>query len=370
MKDYTKQVLFVGPHYSLRGGIASVLEVYSRNVSNFNFLSTYYKTNPVLKILYFIAFLFRFAWMLISNSRIKIIHIHTSCRGSYIRKSIIVILSKLFGKKALLHIHGGEFKDYYTNAGILQPYIRYTLNLADELLVLSDEWKIYFDAITKKQKAIVVNNPVEMPGIVKKNTAGMPVSVLYLNRIIEKKGIFDIVTLFVKNKNNFKGIFKLVIAGAGSDEDKLKNIVSENGLEELVELKGWTAGPQKDELISNCNVFILTSYYEGLPMSILESMAFGKPVIASDVGGVPAVVKPGENGWLVKAGDIEGLEKVFEEIKSNPALLEVYGNNSLGIVKDFSVTSVIEKLNEIYGSLLDNPKIKTSPAMHSPANNG
>ncbi|MBL0358086.1 MAG: glycosyltransferase family 4 protein [Chitinophagaceae bacterium] len=367
MKDYYKHVLFVGPHYSLRGGMASVLEVYSKNITDFNFLSTYVKKNPILSILYFALAMAKFIWILISKRQIKIIHIHSACRGSFIRKSVVLLLSKLFGKTTLLHIHGGEFKVYYEGSGALKPYILYILNAADELMVLSDEWKTYFDSITKKHKAIVVNNPVIMPEKVNRNTVQIPVRILYLNHVTVKKGIFDIVELFKKNKSAYKGVFKLSIAGTGNELEKLTTEIAENGLEELIDYKGWVSGKQKDDLIQDCNLFILTSYYEGLPMSILESMAFGKPVISSNVGGIPQIVKPRMNGWLVKPGDVDALENIFSEIKAATAVLETYGNKSLDIVKDFSATKVIEKLNGVYAGLLDSNNIKQQPAVFEKA---
>jgi len=363
MKDYCKHVLFVGPHYSLRGGMASVLEVYLKNIPGFNFLSTYYKKNPFLSILYFTGALAKFTWIMISNRQIKIIHIHSACRGSFIRKSIVVLLAKLFGKKALLHIHGGEFKVYYEGSGFLKPYILYILNTADELIVLSDEWKAYFDSITKNQQVTVVNNPVIMPENVVANKVQAPIDILYLNHVTEKKGIFDILALFKKNKTSFKGIFKLTVAGTGSELERFKKEITENGLEELIEYKGWVSGQQKDDLVKACNLFILTSYYEGLPMSILESMAFGKPVISTNVGGIPQIVKPGANGWLVKPGDVEALETIFSEIKADTTVLERYGNKSLDIVKDFSAAKVIEKLNGVYAGLLNDSIIKQQPAV-------
>lgn len=363
MKDYCKNVLFVGPHYSLRGGMASVLDVYRKNIADFNFLSTYYKKNPFLSMLYFAGALAKFIWIMISNRQIKIIHIHAACRGSFIRKSIIVLLSKLFGKKTLLHIHGGEFKVYYEGSGFLKSYILYILNTADELLVLSDEWKTYFDAVTSTQKSIVVNNPVMMPANVDSNMPQVPISILYLNHVTVKKGIFDIVELFRKNKESFKGIFKLNVAGSGIELEKFHSLVKEHELEDLIEYKGWVSGHQKDDLVRDCNLFILTSYYEGLPMSILESMAFGKPIISTNVGGIPQIVKPQQNGWLIKPGDVDALEAIFLQIKNDPAVLERYGDASLNIVQDFSAARVVQHLNSIYKGLLTAAVVKQPAAV-------
>lgn len=352
MKSHFKNVLFIGPHYNQRGGIASVLNVYSKSIPHFNFIPTYNKKNTVYNFFYFVVAVFKFLGKMIGNRNIKIVHLHAASHGSFLRKSILVIIARIFGKKTVLHIHSGGFKMFY-NESKLQFIIRYILNITDELVCLSDEWKDYFDSITKKNKSIVVNNPVVLPLtlINKPVEYNKPVSVLFLNHIKTDKGLFDLVDFFKENKVWLKNSFKLNIAGAGELE-KLEKMIDENELHEMIEYKGWVSGKEKDDLIQQNDVFILTSYYEGLPMSILESMALGKPIIATNVGGIPRIVKPHENGWLVKPGNLNELAVVFKEIKACPAILENYGKKSLQIVQDYSPEKVNDKLNEVYDSLL------------------
>jgi len=361
MNNYFKNVLFAGPHYSQRGGMASVLEVYSVSIHPFNFISTYYNKNAVYNVFYFANAICKFLGKLISDRDIKIIHLHSASRGSFLRKSIFILIAKIFRKKTVLHIHGGEFKIFYHNSGRWNFLIRYVLNKTDEVLCLSEEWKTYFDSITKTKKAIVLNNPVRLPDHVKKKVAGKPINVLFLNHVTKNKGLFDVVEFFSTHKKDLQGHFKLIIAGAG-ETDKLQQLIAGSKLEAIIEYKGWVSGKAKDELIQDCDVFILTSYNEGLPMSILESMAFGKPVIATNVGGIPRIVRPGENGWLTNPADIAALANIFNEMKANPAILAAYGEKSQQIVQDYSPEKVNEKLNEIYAGLLDKP-ILTNPIL-------
>jgi glycosyltransferase involved in cell wall biosynthesis len=141
------------------------------------------------------------------------------------------------------------------------------------------------------------------------------------------------------------------VAGAGELE-RMQKIIKDNQLEDLIEYKGWVSGKEKEDLLKENHVFILTSHFEGLPMSILESMAMGKAIIASNVGGIPRIVKPNENGWLTHPGDLDELAVVFKEIIANPGILENYGNKSLQIVQDYSPEKVNNKLNSIYTDLL------------------
>lgn len=355
MKDNFKHVLFIGPHYNLRGGMASVLKVYSQTIQPFNFIAGYYYTSSMASLLYFMGALTKLFWVLLTNRAIKIVHLQSASRGSFFRKSIMILLSQLFGKKTVLHIHGGEFKIFYNNAGFLKGYIRYILNNVDEVICLSDEWKQYFDSLTTKKNAIVLNNPVIFPAETAQKKVTHPVTVLYLNHINKAKGIFDVLEFIKANKVWLQDSFRFVIAGAGESQ-QLEEFISVNDLKGLIEYKGWVEGEAKVSLVKNCDVFILTSYNEGLPMSILEAMVYKKAIIASNVGGIPRIVRPGENGWLITPGDQKALTSVFKEIQNNFNVLDIYGNRSFEIAKDYSPTRVNEELGKIYEWLLAEKK--------------
>lgn len=368
MKDYCKHVLFVGPDYHLRGGMASVLEVYSRQIPAFRFLPTYRYKNPLPRTLFFALALLKMTGMLLFNPRIKIVHIHTACRGSFIRKSVVLHLARLLGRKTILHMHGGEFKVYYRESGRLKPYILYTLNAADELAVLSEEWKNYFDSLTSRQKSMVIHNPVDMPASVDPLHPGIPVELLYMNHITTKKGFFDILQVLINQRDQLKGKIKLTIAGSGAESPRMMQLIEQHELHDLVDCKGWVGGAEKETLLRNCHAFILTSYFEGLPMSILEAMAMGKPVISTRVGGIPTIVKPGINGWLINPGDVNTLAGILQEIIAAPAVLSQYGQQSLHMVKDYSAVKVVEKLNSLYEYVMKGATVSDQRSLYEKVN--
>lgn len=349
--DYFNNVLFVGPEHSQRGGIASVLEVYSRSIPQFKFISTYHNKNFLYNQVYFAKAYLKLIGSLITDRQLKIVHLHAASKGSFYRKSIFLLTAKLFGKKTVLHIHSGGFKDFYNSNKLLKAFIGFILNSTDEVVCLSEEWREYFNSITRKQNSIVINNPVILPGKVAVKAVARPYKILFLNHIKTTKGIFDLVQFFNRHKNWMRGYFELAIAGDG-DVPELKDYLEANELNDFIDYKGWVSGNDKDELIQQSDVFILPSYFEGLPMSILESMAFGKPIIATNVGGIPSVVKPGENGWLINPKDLDGLEAAFLDIKKTPEILDRFGKGSLRIVQDFSPEKVNDQLCEMYAELL------------------
>ena len=106
-------------------------------------------------------------------------------------------------------------------------------------------------------------------------------------------------------------------------------------------------------MLNSCDVYILPSYHEGLPISVLEAMSYGKPVISTNVGGIPEIVKPGFNGWLFQPGDHQALNTIIREAMNNKDLLKQYGNNSLRLSKNYTPESVFQSLNQLYKQVLN-----------------
>ena len=151
----------------------------------------------------------------------------------------------------------------------------------------------------------------------------------------------------LKEKGELSGR-RFVIAGSGEEEEQLKARTKELGLTEDVRFAGWVDGEKKEELIMDSQVLLSPSYNEGLPVSILEAAAHGMPIVTTDVGDISSVVRDGENGVLIKPGQIaelaDGILKVSEE--------ETFGNmsrRSREIAEEgFSVDLFYEKLNRLY----------------------
>ncbi len=106
---------------------------------------------------------------------------------------------------------------------------------------------------------------------------------------------------------------RLVLAGDGELRGELERRCAALGLGARVQFTGWVAEARVRELLAQARCFVLPSFAEGLPVSIMEAMAAGRPVIASAIAGIPELVRPGETGWLVPAGDVDALAGAMEE---------------------------------------------------------
>jgi glycosyltransferase involved in cell wall biosynthesis len=114
-------------------------------------------------------------------------------------------------------------------------------------------------------------------------------------------------------------------------------------------LLGWVTGENKEALLSTASIFVLPSYYEGLPMSVLEAMAWGVPVITTPVGGIPEVVRHGEEGVIVQPGDIVGLTAALRQLLDDESLRQRLGANGRKRIQHiFSDEVVFPQLEAIW----------------------
>jgi glycosyltransferase involved in cell wall biosynthesis len=124
------------------------------------------------------------------------------------------------------------------------------------------------------------------------------------------------------------------------------------------------AGYQENlfEFFSGLDLYIMPSRSEGLGSSALMAMAYGLPVVATRVGGLPEVVAEGKTGWLVAPESPQALATAIAEAASNPARLEEMGRNARQHAKDFSADIMVERTEELYRRLLGRQKTNAAPS--------
>jgi colanic acid/amylovoran biosynthesis glycosyltransferase len=109
---------------------------------------------------------------------------------------------------------------------------------------------------------------------------------------------------------------ELVLVGDGPMRKEIERRIRQFDLEKCVRITGWASGKQVHQEILAARAMVLPSFAEGLPVVMMEALALGRPVISTYVAGIPELVEPGVNGWLVPAGNVEALTKAVEEALS------------------------------------------------------
>lgn len=110
----------------------------------------------------------------------------------------------------------------------------------------------------------------------------------------------------------------LVLVGDGELRPQLEALIQERGLGARVRITGWLDGENVRRELLAARALVLPSFAEGLPMVIMEAFALGRPVLSTYIAGIPELVKPGENGWLVPAGSKEALLDAIVELMRTP----------------------------------------------------
>ncbi|WCO01641.1 glycosyltransferase family 4 protein [Psychroserpens ponticola] len=347
--NFFKSVLFVAPNYKRRkGGISSVLKQYELNIKDFNFLPSAYVTNKWLNFMLLPITLVVFCLYLIVNKEIKTIHIHGASRGSFYRKYCFYYIGKkLFSKKLVYHIHGAEFHLFYDNSNaFVKAKIDAMISNSDVIIVLSKEWKEYFETTFIHPKIYVLNNIVKRVNEQKKEVYEI-ITVVFLGRIGERKGTFDLLNVISNNKSFFKDKIQFIIGGDG-EISRMHNFIKEEKLDELIKYVGWVSGEKKTDILQKSDIMILPSYNEGLPISLLEAMSYSMPIISTNVGGIPQILEDNYNGKIVNPGNETEIEEALKYYINNREVIKTHGKNSYKIVEDYFPENVISNLKDIY----------------------
>jgi glycosyltransferase involved in cell wall biosynthesis len=348
MMQNKSKILMVGPDINSQGGISSVIKMYKDYGLNISTLASYKDGNALAKLFVYGLFLVKYIVTLAVDKNVKLVHLHTASRGSFIRKSIAFKLAKLFHKKVIIHIHGAEFELFYNESPkFIKEIITKTLNDADLVIVLSKQWKDTIARISTSDKIKVLYNPTVIK--VYSRIHSESTKAVFMGRLGKRKGIYDVIesAKLIKNPN-----VEINLYGDGEIE-KFDKLISDSDLHDKIKLPGWVSGEKKDEVLQNSDIFILPSYNEGLPMSILEAMAVGLPIISTPVGGIPEAVEDGVNGFLIQAGDYNALAEKIDLLASNQSLRVQMGQRGYNLAKEkFDIKIIIKQLQDIYDELL------------------
>ena len=173
---------------------------------------------------------------------------------------------------------------------------------------------------------------------------------VYMGRLSEEKGIMTLVKAMRDVKTS-----KLCILGAGPLEEELRKEVEDYGIDNI-EFLGFKTGKELENVIKNSKFIVVPSeWYENCPMSVIEAMAYGKPVLGSNLGGIPELIQNEITGLIFNAGNEKDLANKLNYLLNNPLECQYMGKEGrVRAEKLYDKEIHFEKINELYKSLLPN----------------
>jgi glycosyltransferase involved in cell wall biosynthesis len=345
-------VLVVGPGDRSAGGVRAVMAMLAGSSlgQRFELVEVETHADAVLPAKIAIAGrgLARVAELL-ARGRIDIVYLHSASYGSFRRKAIAAAMARAAGRPYVLHVHGGAFADYHRRAARPErALIRRTLSRACAVVALTPVWARRLEEISPC-RTVVVPNPVRLPER-RAEPSRRPARVVTLGRLGEAKGSLVLVRAFAALADHPEAT--LILAGDGPPEP-VRALAKRLGVSDHVITPGWIGPEARDELLAGASVFVLPSRQEGLPLAMLEAMAFGLPVVVSPVGGVPEVVRDGREGWLVPPDDPAAVTRALGHLLADPVAATRMGQCARHTMEaGYSLDVVADRLGDLIASCL------------------
>ena len=277
-----------------------------------------------------------------------LVHIHSSAEVSFFRKSAFYWLARLWRRPVIWHLHSPntDFERFYSRRDAAGRYARYVLGSCRHIVVLSDSWISLAENILPRDKLRVIYNPIPRVVPDEESIPREPGRILYLAHLIQRKGFPLLIKAFANVAEEFPQA-RLVFAGSGELKEA-KALCDELGIRSRVDFLGWIGEPQRTHELRRAGIFALPSYQEGLPMGVLEALAFGLAVVATPVGGIGDVVEDGRNGLLVKPGDDQQLAVALRSLLAEPALASRLATEGQRSVAQFSPGALAGEWKALY----------------------
>lgn len=292
--------------------------------------------------------------------RPDIVHAHAASKGSFVRKSVLLALSRASGAKTVFHLHGACFDAFIEGSGPrMQRWIRHTLEQSSVVIALSSRWAEYLHGFAPRARVVVIPNSVPLPPPAA--DVAEPGRILFLGQVEPRKGIYELIEALALLKDRFPQA-RLAIGGQG-ELDKVKRRAGELGVLDRVEELGWVTARRKHEELARAAIFCLPSHAEGLPMALLEAMAAGKAVLSTGVGGIPDALRDGDNGLMVEPGKVDALAAGLARLLGDDeARRRLGGRARATIEQEFESGVVIGQISAVYQQLRSNKRFQDHSA--------
>lgn len=275
----------------------------------------------------------------------------------YIRDSAYILLSKMFGRKVICHLRGGNFKNWYDSSkSLMRWYIRVVHSLVDGQIVLGKKLLKLFQGIIPDNKVYVVPNGQNEQLRYKKKHPGNKIRVVYLSNMIGAKGLFHLLDAVPDVINATRKNIEFIFAGSWPDEQtkKIFDAHSEDSRIFPVKAIGPVYGNDKYDLLLSSDIFVFPPVQEeGHPWVIIEAMGAGLPIIATDRGAITESVIEGKNGFIVEKKNPSQIAEKIKYLIENPAQRKKMGEESRRLyLENFTEDKMIARLSHAFHTVL------------------
>ena len=291
------------------------------------------------------------------RARPDIVLLFASPGSSFLEKSITAFIARLFGVKSLMFPRGAQTIHQYRQSRAYAALLRLCFRASDLMLCQGMAYQEFFtrEVGLDPARCPVIHNWTATDQLLGVGTSrswnddDQALEVLFLGWLEREKGIFELLeSARILSESQELPPFKIVIAGDGAAKVEAVQRIAELGLGDVVQLLGWIDSEAKIDRLKKAHLLVLPSYVEGMPNSVIEAMAAGLPVVATEVGAVRDAVVDGVSGFVVPPRDVEGLTEALRRLLVDRELRQRMGHAGWLIAREkFGVEGAVDTLVEL-----------------------
>lgn len=285
-----------------------------------------------------------------------VILIFVADKFSALEKGSMIIIAKILNKKVMIFPRAGALINQYFKSSIFRNFLNFSFSKSDIFLCQGISFQNFATRnlnFTKEKAPIIPNWTAKKEYLSLGSnrdyfTGETFPKILFLGWLEEYKGINELLAAAnILKVKKYK--FHISLAGDGSCKKHIKNYIRENKLERYISLIGWIDDSKKIQILEESNIFLLPSWNEGFPNSLIEAMSAGLACIVTKVGMIPDFVENEENCLLISHKKVEEIVMSLEKLFENSQLRQKIANNGhLHANRNFRADNGLELLsNEI-----------------------
>jgi glycosyltransferase involved in cell wall biosynthesis len=287
-----------------------------------------------------------------------LVHVHSSAYMSFWEKCTIGRIAQEFGIPWILHMHDGYFEEFLPK--LRSPFAdaaRWCLKSASGVVVPCHRWHTWLAEWVPDDRLHEIPNGID-PGRFVEGTGAVTsrVRVLFVGDVSPEKGVEDLAKAFINLERHYshKNVDLWLVGKADRSPfvEQVKGLFCAAGCEDRVSIPGPLYGEEKLAAFRSADIFVLPSHRESFGIVNLEAMASGLPVISTDTGAIPEVVRNGVEGIVVQPKDIAGLTGALHLLIQDRGLRTRMGVAARQRANEYDWISVSERLAQLYDSIL------------------
>ncbi|MFN0120427.1 MAG: glycosyltransferase family 4 protein [Blastocatellia bacterium] len=342
------RVLTVGPHPTRTlGGISTMIAGLLRaapaaSCEMRHIASQCDEARGIEKLTLAVRALRQFRWMVL-RWHPTVTMIHVGSNASLYRKAIFIAVARWLGQRVITHFHAGDFEHYYGRQGLFgRRLIRSGLQRSHKLIAVSHAAAQRLRELVPDADIVMIPNGIKTQDFA---PALRPhdgyVRLLFVGGMGKLKGERDLIRALQLAAASAP---QLRVSLLGHGAESLRPLIHECGVQSRIEHLGPVPHADCPTFFRGADIFVLPSYGEGMPMSALEAMAAGLPVVATSVGGIPELITHCAEGFLISPGNIQDLAGRIVQLANDPKLRARMGQLALAKARQFDEQIVMTRL--------------------------